>query len=247
MLGESPAIIADQYLKGDRMKPILGALVLIPLMEAFALAQEPTADAKEGRFYLEGGVGFGVQSMAAPSTASKGFDSTAEFAAGFAAEYGITENFAVFSKFGVGVGLDNDPGILNIGMTFDGAYKFIEKKGDVAALSAYAGLGFTHLDVKPKSSLGIKSDAATDFVFELGAQADIGPADGSWSLQPFGGFQVVPGNRPFKAYNGLLQVVAGAKVLFKLADNLFLEPSVTFVGGNFQDSVIFGIGIQLRL
>src|SRR5262245_65253396 len=37
-----------------RMKPILGALVLVPLMEAFALAQEPTADAKEGKRYLEG-------------------------------------------------------------------------------------------------------------------------------------------------------------------------------------------------
>jgi hypothetical protein len=229
------------------MKAILGALVLVPLMEAVALAQAPTADAKEGKFYLEGGVGFGVQSMAAPSTATKGFDSTAVFAAGFGAEYGITEQFAVFSRFGVGVGLDDDPGTLGIGMTFDGAYKFIEKKGDVPSLTAYAGLGFTHLDIDPKKSLGIKSDAATDFVIELGAQADIGPADGSWSLQPFGGFQVVAGSRPFKAYNGLLQVVAGAKVLFKLADNLYLEPSVTFTGGNFQDSVIFGIAVQLRL
>src|SRR5207249_205999 len=58
-------------LKGDRMKPILGAVLLFPLMSALALAQEPTADAKEGRFYLEGGVGFGVQTMAAPSTSSK--------------------------------------------------------------------------------------------------------------------------------------------------------------------------------
>jgi hypothetical protein len=229
------------------MKPILGALALIPLMQAIAMAQEPTADAKEGKFYLEGGVGFGVQSMAAPSTANKGFDSTAVFAANFAAEYGITEQFAVFTKFGVGLGLDDDPGTLGIGMTFDGAYKLIEKKADGAALSAYAGLGFFHLDIDPKKSLGIKDDAGTDFVFELGAQADFGPADGSWSLQPFGGFQVVAGKRPFKAYNGLLQVVAGAKVLFKLADNLFLEPSVTFTGGNFQDSVIFGIAVQLRL
>jgi hypothetical protein len=228
------------------MKPILSALILVPMMAAAAWAQAPTADAKEGKLYLEGGLGFGVQSMAAPSTANKGFDSTAVFAAGFGAEYGITEQFAVFSKFGVALGLDDDPGTLGIGMTFDGAYKFVEKKADGAALSAYAGLGFTHLDIDPKKVLG-KSDAATDFVFEAGLQADFGPADGSWSLQPFGGFQVVPGKRPFKAYNGLLQVVAGAKLLFKLADNLFLEPSVTFTGGNFQDSVIFGIGVQLRL
>jgi len=225
------------------MKPIIGALVLLPFMSALALAQAPTADAKEGKFYVEGGVGFGVSSMWPSAKSSKGFDSAAEFTAGFGAEYGITENIGVFAKFGIGLLLENDPGILDIGMTFDGAFKLIEKKGDVPALSVYAGLGFVNIDVDPKVG---KSDDATDFVFETGVQFDIGPADASWSVQPFAGFQVVAGSRPFKAYNGLLQVVAGVKVLLKLTDNLFLEPSLTFTGGNFQDNVIFGIGAQLR-
>ena len=226
------------------MKPILGALVLFPLMETFALAQEPTADAKEGRFYLEGGLGFGVASMAGPSTTSTGLDSIPLFALGFAAEYGITEQVGVFTKFGVGLGLGDDPSTLGIGMTFDGAFKLLEKKGDVPALSVYAGLGFIHLDDDPKGA--IKSDNATDFVFEFGAQADIGASE-AWSLQPFMQIQLVAGSRPFKGYNSILQVSAGVKLLYKLAENLYLEPSVTFTGGNFQDNVIFGIGIQLRL
>jgi len=234
------------------MKPILGVLVLVPLMEAFAVAQEPTADAKEGRVYLEGGLGFGVMTMAAPATTSTGFDSIAEFAVGFAAEYGINDQFAIFTKLGVALGLDDDPGIVTFGMTFDGAYKILDKKADVPALSAFAGLGFVNLDVDPKASIGNgKSDSATDFVLEFGLQADFGPADGSWSFQPFFEVQVVAGSRPkpggFKTYNGMLQIAGGAKVLFKLADNLFLEPGVTFTGGNFSDSVVFGVGIQLRL
>ena len=226
------------------MKPILGALVLVPLMEAFALAQEPTADAKEGRLYLEGGIGFGVASMAFDNTSSKGFNSEPEFTANFAAEYGITEQIGVAAKFGIGLILHDDPSVLNIGMTFDGAFKLVEKKGDVPALTAYAGLGFVNIDADPKNG---KSDNATDFVFEAGVQADIGPADGQWSLQPFGGFQVVPGSRPFSTYNGFLQVVVGAKFLYKLSDNIFIEPSITFLGGNFQDSVVFGFGVQVRL
>jgi hypothetical protein len=100
-----------------------------------------------------------------------------------------------------------------------------------------------NIDVDPKNG---KSDDATDFVFETGVQADIGPADAQWSLQPFGGFQIVPGSRPFKVYNGFLQVVVGAKFLYKLTDNIYLEPSITFLGGNFSDSVIFGFGVQAR-
>jgi outer membrane protein with beta-barrel domain len=226
------------------MKPILGALMLVPLMEAFAAAQEPTADAKEGKFYLEGGLGFGVSSMAFPSSStSTGFDSIAVFGFGLAAEYGVTEQIGVFTKFGVGVGLDNDPGVTTFGMTFDGAFKLIEKKGDVPALSVYAGLGFVNIDVDPK---GTGSDDATDFVFEFGVQTDIGPGD-AWSLQPFAQIQLVAGSRPFKGYNGILQVSAGVKFLYKVADNIYLEPSVTFTGGNFQDSVMFGFGVQVRL
>jgi hypothetical protein len=225
------------------MKPLLGALVLLPLMEAFALAQEPTADAKEGRLYLEGGIGFGVASMAPDAGASKGFNAEPLFDANFAAGYGITDRISVFTKLGVGLVLHDDPGVLGIGMTFDGAYKLLEKKGDVPAVSAYAGLGFFHLDVSPKGS---SSDAATDFVFETGVQADFGSTE-DLSIQPFFGFQVVAGSRPFSTYNGVLQVVAGVKALFKLADNLYLEPSVTFLGGNFQDQVVFGIGIQFRM
>ena len=224
------------------MKPIIGALILVPLMEAIALAQAPTADAKEGRLYIEGGVGFGVTSMWPDAKSDKGFDSAALFGANFAGEYGITEQFAVFSKFGIGLVLEDEPGILNLGMTFDGAYKVIEKKGDVPALTAYAGLGFVNIDVDPK---GGKSDDATDFVFETGAQMDFGPEN--LSIQPFLGFQLVGGSRPFKTYNGVLQVVAGVKALIKLTDNLYLSPSVTFLGGNFQDSVMFGFGVQLRL
>jgi len=226
-----------------RMKPVLGALLLVPIMSAVAVAQEPTADAKEGRFYLEGGLGFGVLTMAGPSTAPKGFDSIAEFTAGFAAQYGITERFSAFTKLGIGVGLDNDPGVVGFGMTFDGAYKFLEKKGDAAALSAYAGLGFLNIDVDPK---GVPSDDATDFVFEMGIQGDFGPGD-TWSIQPFFQMQLVMGSRPFKGYNGVLQIAGGVKLLYKLTDNLFLEPGVTFTGGNFSDSVVFGIGVQLRL
>jgi len=224
------------------MKPILGALVLVPLMEAFALAQEPTADAKEGTFYLEGGIGFGVASMAGPSTASKGFDAIPLFGFGLAAEYGITEQFAAFTKFGIALGLSDDPGTTSIGMTFDAAYKFMEKKGDTPAVSAYAGLGFVNIDVDPK---GAGSDSATDFVFEIGIQAEIGSGD--WSLQPFFQMQLVGGSRPFKGYNGVLQIQGGVKLLYKIADNVYLEPSVTFSGGNFTDSVLFGIGVQVRL
>ena len=223
-------------------KTILGVLVLVPLMEALALAQVPTADAKEGKLSLEGGIGFGVASMAGPSTASKGFDAIPVFDIGAAAEYGITEQFGGLVKIGLGLGLSDDPGTLGFGMMFDGAYKFVERKGDSPALTGYAGLGFTHLAIDPK---GPGDDDATDFVFEAGVQADFGSDD--LSFQPFMGFQLVGGSRPFKAYNGVLQVVAGAKLLWKLADNLFLEPSITFLGGNFQDQVVFGIGIQLRL
>ena len=225
------------------MKPILGALLLVPLMEAFALAQEPTADPKEGTFYLEGGVGFGVASMAADMGSSKGFSAEPLFAAGFAAQYGITNEISVFTKLGIGVVMHDDPGVVGFGMTFDGAYKLIEKKGDVPALSVYAGLGFLNLDVDPK---GGPSDDATDFVFEFGMQTDIGPGE-SWSLQPFMQVQVVAGSRPFSTYNSMLQVMAGAKLLLKLADNLYLTPSIGFTGGNFQDNVTFGVGIQLRL
>ncbi|MBI3858186.1 MAG: hypothetical protein HY293_21095 [Planctomycetes bacterium] len=224
------------------MKPMLGALLLLPLMQALALAQAPTADAKEGKLYLDAGLSFGVATMAAPATTKTGFDSVATFGAGFAAEYGITEKIGVFSKFGVGIALDDDPGVLNLGMTFDGSYKVIEKKGDTPAMSVYAGLGFVHLDVDPKVG---KSDAATDFVFEFGVQADIGPGD--WSLQPFAKVQLVAGSRPFKGYNGVLEIALGAKLLFKLSDQIYLEPGVAFVGGNFQDSVLFGVGIQIRL
>lgn len=224
------------------MKPIIGVLVLVPLMEALALAQAPTADAKEGKFYVEGGIAFGVDSMAGPSTESKGFDAIPVFGLGFAAEYGITERFAAFTKFGLALGLSDDPETLGFGMTFDAAYKIVEKKGDVPALAGYAGLGFIHLDIDPKGG-GAKSDDATNFLFEMGLQADIS-AGADLSIQPFGGIQLVGGSRPFKAYNGVLQVVLGAKALYKLADNLYLEPSVTFVGGNFQDSVLFGIGVQ---
>lgn len=222
------------------MKSIVGALVLVPLMQAYALAQAPTADAKEGKFYVEGGISFGVASMALDAGSTKGFNAEPEFGFGFAAEYGITERIGVFTKFGIGILLHNDPGVMDIGMTFDGAYKLIEKKGDVPALTAYAGLGFVNIDVDPK---GGSSDDATDFVFEAGLQADITVGEGL-SLQPFGGFQLVAGSRPFKGYNGVLQVVLGAKALYKVADNLYLEPSITFLGGNFQDSVMFGIGVQ---
>jgi hypothetical protein len=225
------------------MKPILGALVLVPLMQAFARAQEPTADAKDGRLYLEGGIGFGVASMALDAGSSKGFNAEPLFGAGFAAEYGITDRIGVFTKFGIGLVLHDDPDVLSIGMTFDGAYKLIEKKGEVPALSAYAGLGFVNIDVDPKNG---KSDDATDFVFETGIQMDWGTSE-DLSIQPFMGFQLVAGSRPFKGYNGVLQVVAGVKVLYKLADNLYLEPSITFLGGNFQDQVMFGFGIQFRL
>jgi len=228
------------------MKPILGALVLVPLMEAIALAQAPTADAKEGGLYLEGGIGFGVASMATPADNKDAFDSIPVFGAGFGGQFGITEQISVFSKFGIAKGLSDDPDQLGIGMTFDGAYKLMEKKGDVPAMSVYAGLGFIHLDIDPDSSLGIRDDSATGFVFEMGWQADIGSSE-SWSLQPFAQIQLVAGKRPFKGYNGILQVQTGAKVLFKIADQLYLEPSITFTGGNFQDSVMFGIGIQLRL
>jgi hypothetical protein len=233
------------------MKPILGVLVLVPVMQAFAVAQEPNADAKEGRIYLEGGVGFGVMSMVGPSTHSSGFDSTPEFAAGFAAQYGISDQIAVFTKLGLALGLDDNPGVLGFGMTFDGAYKIFEKKGDAPALSAYAGLGFLHLDIDPKSSVGNgDSDDSNNFVIEFGIQGDFGSGD-TWSLQPFFQVQLVPGSRPrpggLKTYNGVLQIAGGAKLLYKLTDNLFLEPSVTFTGGNFTDSVLFGIGIQLRL
>jgi hypothetical protein len=223
-------------------KTILGVLVLVPLMEALALAQAPTADAKEGRFYVEGGIAFGVASMAPDAKSTKGFSAEPNFGFGLAAEYGITERFGVFTKFGVGVLLHDDPGVFGIGMTFDAAYKLIEKKGDVPALSGYAGLGFVNIDVDPK---GGSSDDATDFVFETGLQADIDAAEGL-SIQPFGGFQLVAGSRPFKTYNGVLQVVLGVKALYKIADNIFLVPSVTFVGGNFQDSVMFGFGVQAQ-
>lgn len=227
------------------MKPILGALILVPVMQAVALAQAPTADAKEGRLYLDGGIGFGVGSMSLDATSTTGFNSEAIFGAGFAAEYGITDQFGVFTKFGIGMVLHDDPAVLGIGMTFDAAYKLVEKKADVPALSAYAGLGFVNIDVDPKG--GGPSDDATDFVFEFGIQADIGPADGSWSLQPFSQIQVVAGSRPFKGYNGMLQVMTGVKFLYKLSDMIFLEPSLSFTGGNFQDNVMFGVGVQVRL
>jgi hypothetical protein len=224
------------------MKTILGAVVALSLMQAVALAQAPTADAKEGKFYVEGGIGFGVTSMWPDASSNKGFNSAAVFGANFAGEYGITERIAVFTKFGIGLVLEDDPGILNIGMTFDGAYKLIEKKGDVPALTAYAGLGFVNIDVDPKNG---KSDDATDFVFETGIQFDISAGE-SVSIQPFAGFQIVGGSRPFKTYNGLLQVVAGVKGLIKLSDMFYLEPSLSFLGGNFQDTVMFGMGIQVR-
>ena len=223
-------------------KTILGVLVLVPLMEALALAQVPTADAKEGKLYVEGGIGFGVASMAGPSTASKGFDAVPLFGINAAAEYGITEQFGALAKLGAVFGLSDDPGTTEFGLMFDGAYKFVEKKGDSPALTGYAGLGFVHLDIDPK---GPGDDDSANFMFEAGVQADFGSDD--LSFQPFMGFQLVGGSRPFKAYNGVLQVVAGAKVLYKLADNLYLEPSITFLGGNFMDRVMFGIGIQLRL
>jgi hypothetical protein len=225
------------------MKTILGALVLVPLMEAFAMAQEPTADAKAGKFYLEGGVGIGVASMAADASSNTGLNSEPEFSAGFAAEYGITDQIGVFTKFAYDSVLHNNPGVDSIGMTFDGAFKLGEKKGDVPALSAYAGLGFVNIDVSPK---GVSSEDKTDFVFEFGFQAEIGPGD-PWSLQPFAQIQLVAGSRPFKAYNGVLQVSTGIKALIKLAEQIYLEPSVIFTGGNSVDNVIFGVGIQVRL
>jgi hypothetical protein len=225
------------------MKPILGALILLPVLQAVALAQAPTADPQAGKFYLEGGVGFGVASMAADAQSNTGLNSEPVFAAGFAAEYGITEQIGVFTKFGYNMILHNDPGVDTIGMTFDGAFKLVEKKGDVPALSAYAGLGFVNIDVSPK---GVSSEDKTDFVFEFGVQADIGAGE-AWSLQPFAQIQLVAGSRPFKAYNGVLQVSTGVKALIKLADQIYLEPSVTFTGGNSVDNVIFGVGIQVRL
>jgi hypothetical protein len=223
-------------------KTILAVLVLVPVMEALALAQAPTADAKEGRFYVEGGIAFGVASMAPDFGSSDGFSAQPEFGFGLAAEYGITEQFAVFSKFGLGVILHDDPGVMSIGMTFDAAYKLIEKKGDTPALTGYAGLGFVNIDVDPD---GGSSEDETDFVFEVGIQADIS-AGADVSIQPFGGFQLVAGDRPFDVYNGVLQVVLGVKALIKLSDNFFLVPSITFIGGNFQDSVLFGIAVQLQ-
>jgi hypothetical protein len=227
------------------MKPILWALVLVPVMQAVALAQAPTADAKEGRLYVDGGIAFGVASMAAPSDSRTGFDSIPVFGFGLAAEYGITEQIGVFTRMGLGVGLSSDPDQLGFGMMFDGAYKLVEKKADVPAVIGYVGMGFAYIDVDPKSSLGLKDDSQANFVAEFGVQADFGPGD--WSLQPFMAFQLMPGKRPFKGYNGILQLVMGAKFLYKLTEQLYLEPSVTFTGGNFQDSVMFGFGVQLRL
>jgi hypothetical protein len=224
------------------MKPIIGVLILVPLMEALALAQAPTADAKEGKLYLEGGIAFGVASMAPDADSNDGFNAQPEFAFGLAAEYGITEQLAVFTKFGVNLVLYDDPGVMGVGMTFDVAYKLVEKRADSAALSAYAGLGFVNIDVDPE---GGSSEDETDFVFEVGLQADISAGDGI-SIQPFGGFQLVAGDRPFDTYNGVLQVVLGVKALIKVSDNFFLVPSITFVGGNFQDSVLFGFGAQLQ-
>jgi hypothetical protein len=224
------------------MKALLGALVLVPLMQAYALAQEPTADAKEGRFYVEGSLGFGVASMAPDAGSSKGLNAEPLFDVGAEAQYGITDRISVFTRFGLGLVLHDDPGVMAIGMTFDGAYKLIEKKGDVPALSAYAGLGFVNIDVNPKNG---PSDNATDFVFESGIQMDWGTTE-DLSIQPFMGFQVVAGSRPFSGYNGVLQVVAGVKALYKLADNLYLVPAVTFLGGNSQDQVVFSMGVQFR-
>lgn len=224
------------------MKALLGALVLVPLMQAYALAQEPTADAKEGRFYVEGSLGFGVASMALDEGSSKGFNAEPLFDVAAGGQYGITDRFSVFTKFGLGLVLHDDPGAMAIGMTFDGAYKLIEKKGDVPAVSAYAGLGFVNVTVDPKNT---SEDDKTDFVFEAGVQADFGSTE-DLSIQPFMGFQVVAGSRPFSGYNGVLQVVAGVKALYKLADNLYLVPAVTFVGGNFQDQVVFSMGVQFR-
>jgi hypothetical protein len=79
----------------------------------------------------------------------------------------------------------------------------------------------------------------------MGLQGDFGSTE-DLSVQPYMGIQLVGGSRPFKGYNGVLQVLVGAKVLYKLADNLFLEPSITFLGGNGQDQVVFGIGVQFR-
>jgi hypothetical protein len=224
------------------MKPIFGALVMVPLMEAFALAQAPTADPKEGRLYLEGGIGFGVASMAPDVTSSTGLNSEPVFSAGFAGEYGITEQIAVFTKFGFSTILHDNPGVDTIGMTFDGAYKLVEKKGDVPAVSVYAGLGFVNIDVSPK---GVSSEDKTDFVFEFGAQTELAFGD-AWSLQPFVQIQLVAGSRPFGAYNGVLQVSTGVKALIKVAEQVYLEPSVTFFGGNGTDGVIFGVGAQVR-
>src|SRR5688572_31888757 len=80
----------DSYLKGNGMKSIVAALVLVPLMQAVALAQAPTADAKEGRVYVEGGIGFGVASMAPDASSNKGFSAEPQFGFGLDAEYGIT-------------------------------------------------------------------------------------------------------------------------------------------------------------
>src|SRR5438132_8110781 len=102
--------------------------------------------------------------MEGPTSPAAGLASIAEFALGFAAECWIADRVGVFTGLGVGIGIDNDPGVVGIGMTFDGAYKLLEKKGDVPALSAYAGLGFVHIDTDPKN---FKSDSATDFVFEF--------------------------------------------------------------------------------
>lgn len=233
------------------MKAILGALILVPVMQAVALAQAPTADAKEGKLYLEGGLGFGVATMAAPATTTTGFDSIGVFGAGFAAEYGITEKIGAFANLGIGVGMDDDPATLGFGMTFDVAYKILEKKGDVPALSVYGGLGFAFQDIDPKNTVGTgKSDSATDFVLEFGIQTEIAGGE-SWSLQPFAEVQFLGGKRPepggFKGYNGIVSVAFGAKALIKLSDQFFLVPSVTFTGGNFTDSMMFGVGVQIRL
>jgi hypothetical protein len=228
------------------MKSILCTLAIVPLLAAAAVAQEPTADPKEGRLYLEGDLGFGVASMAGPADNAEGFDSIPLFGFGLAAQYGITEQFSAFTKLGVGVGLSDDPGTLSFGMTVDAAYKFQEKRGDAPALSAYAGLGFIHLDIDPDSSLGIDDDSEANFLFEFGFQAEIGSEE-TWSLQPYIQIQLVAGDRPFDGYNSVLQVGAGAKLFYKLADNLYLVPAIGFVGGNFQDQVMFTIGIQLRL
>src|SRR6185436_17081886 len=113
---QSRKAIREEY----GMKSIIGALLLVPAMPAVALAQVPTADAKEGRVYVEGGIGFGVSSMVLDFGSSKGFNAEPLFTAGFAGEYGITEQIGVLAKFGIGKVLHDDPDVLSIGMTFDG-------------------------------------------------------------------------------------------------------------------------------